>query len=615
MFFFSLKQRFLYTKKQIYVIIKWDICWEWIILKNRIFNNKTMKILIVTFLLIINIKDVKAFSFSIGTETRGFSNYDVIWNSFKGEGTNAKAKSYTQSTTSNATTELLRANEEIRNNDGFVVCAYECSGNNAGTDGGNCGFEGSNFSGIFYNAEKTNKWRIETNIFLNPSFVFLTGTGFYAVKDPLADTTVTDFTWKHLGNIIPSGGIYYGAPSGDEEENWLETDAYSKLKTSFECPLNMYYNADVNMSFGEITDLDHLPDFMSGWKDSDFTNAMVDSAATLIQDYDDMEMVLCYDNETNECKKRTHTKPRVDSVTIPNLQGYLLGPLGLIHIRIPTGFEIKTVPNYKSANRLSYSLTEELYALLNATNTDMNSLDSNKIFENRTDTCALLKKKKYDKLISTDTYEEILNEMLANRINQINSSSPNRNLYETKHLITLLVPGKTTDKSLNLTYNGESLTEKYKKLEETYKSKFFEAMNTSADKCDVDTRSLDKTEISRIMDNKFENIVLDYGKLDYSELNCDNLFADMADIIRYAYFILEIIAILIIIIKTGLDYSKVFLNDDKDQLKKANTNLMKRIIVLVVLLLLPAIVNLFLKLFKIEGFNSENPLCIEIKQK
>ena len=116
-----------------------------------------------------------------------------------------------------------------------------------------------------------------------------------------------------------------------------------------------------------------------------------------------------------------------------------------------------------------------------------------------------------------------------------------------------------------------------------------------------------------MFNEKVNKIVESRQNLDYGELDCDTLFADMADIIKDAYFILEIISILIVVIRTALDYSKVFLSDDKDQLKKANDKLIKRIVILIIILLLPALVNLFLRIFKIEGFNSENPLCIKIK--
>ena len=50
-------------------------------------------------------------------------------------------------------------------------------------------------------------------------------------------------------------------------------------------------------------------------------------------------------------------------------------------------------------------------------------------------------------------------------------------------------------------------------------------------------------------------------------------------------------------------------------MKKTNKRLATRLIVMIVILLLPALINFVLGVFNIEGFNSENPLCVEIKNK
>lgn len=98
------------------------------------------------------------------------------------------------------------------------------------------------------------------------------------------------------------------------------------------------------------------------------------------------------------------------------------------------------------------------------------------------------------------------------------------------------------------------------------------------------------------------------------EYNCSFL-SDIADMIGTAYFILELAGLAILAILSVLDYAKVFLNDNADELKKANSNFIKRLIIAVVLFLLPALVNFMLGVFRIEGINSENPLCIKISNK
>ena len=107
--------------------------------------------------------------------------------------------------------------------------------------------------------------------------------------------------------------------------------------------------------------------------------------------------------------------------------------------------------------------------------------------------------------------------------------------------------------------------------------------------------------------NEIDNIRFD------DEYDCGFL-SSIEGIISTGYFIIELLSIVILFVFTVLDYAKVILNGDADQMKKSNGNLFKRIIIVVVIFLLPAILNVALKLFKIEGFNSEHPLCVEIKK-
>lgn len=98
------------------------------------------------------------------------------------------------------------------------------------------------------------------------------------------------------------------------------------------------------------------------------------------------------------------------------------------------------------------------------------------------------------------------------------------------------------------------------------------------------------------------------------EYDCSFL-TDVADLISHGYFILEMAGLVILIVFSVMDYVKIFLNDNSDELKKANTNLFKRLIIAVLLFLLPALVNFVLRIFKIEGVNSDHPLCVQISNK
>lgn len=90
---------------------------------------------------------------------------------------------------------------------------------------------------------------------------------------------------------------------------------------------------------------------------------------------------------------------------------------------------------------------------------------------------------------------------------------------------------------------------------------------------------------------------------------------DIAGLISRGFFTLEMAGLVMVVAFSVMDYVKVFLNDDSDAMKKANSHLFKRLILLVVLFLLPGIVNFSLRLFNVEGLDSDNPLCVEITNK
>lgn len=99
-----------------------------------------------------------------------------------------------------------------------------------------------------------------------------------------------------------------------------------------------------------------------------------------------------------------------------------------------------------------------------------------------------------------------------------------------------------------------------------------------------------------------------------TEYSC-SILSDFADVISTGYFIIEMIGLAILIVLSSMDYLKIFLNDNSDELKKANGNLAKRLGIVVVLFLLPAFINVLFSIFKIEGVNSEHPLCVQISNK
>ncbi len=122
-----------------------------------------------------------------------------------------------------------------------------------------------------------------------------------------------------------------------------------------------------------------------------------------------------------------------------------------------------------------------------------------------------------------------------------------------------------------------------------------------------DTIGIAKTTLGL---TKYQDPIIDFK----DNYDCSFL-SEIADLISSAYFILELAGLALLIVLSVLDYVKVFLNDNADELKKANSNFIKRLIIAVILFLLPALVNFMLSIFKIEGVNSEHPLCVKMSNK
>ena len=515
-------------------------------MKTKNIKNKITKIIIISLLLFINIKNVSA-----------------------------SGKAYNTKEVLSTTTDLIE-NSSVTDKPNFVVCAYSCASDNIGTEGGNCGDEGSKFSAIYYYYEDAHKWGIKTNVYLSPIRIYRKEfyiTNPYGIeKDKSADPVITQYIFDNISYAVPSGGIYYENPTGtNKDENWAKTEQYNNLKTSFECPKYMYYDHTIELSYDHITNLDGFV-----FQSSEY----LQSEAKKIQDKADNAMELCYANSTKKCMDRDE--------------------------------DDKT--SFGKENNLNYSLTEEINTMFNGTNIELTNMNANTILERgfgtQDDICTALKNKKYDELANTSTYEVMLDEIFKTKMRP---DSPNMDVMGVKNIEKLLLPEKGYNTEIDVKYDSNSLTDKYKNLKEVYLNKLKESVDYYSNQCGVDRSTISDEQLTTMFNEKVNKIVESRQNLDYGELDCDTLFADMADIIKDAYFILEIISILIVVIRTALDYSKVFLSDDKDQLKKANDKLIKRIVILIIILLLPALVNLFLRIFKIEGFNSENPLCIKIK--
>lgn len=299
-----------------------------------------------------------------------------------------------------------------------------------------------------------------------------------------------------------------------------------------------------------------------------------------LDDNKDNDMELCYANSTGLCESRNE----------------------------------KNKTNFDNANRLIYNLNEDLNKILVDVEVAIKAYNPEdfllQYYETSEDICNAMKNfngTEFGDMLHTENYKKFINENL----DKYSATSPNHNLYTFDNLTKL----SATD--IDMRYNGISLKEKFDTLDTIYQNKQDESVKFYLEKCEVpeNLREEFSQQVREETSIKITKVKEELTKiLDYSELDCDNLFSGVADIIKNAYFGLEVLSIVIVLGLTALDYAKIILSDNKDEMKKANGKLAKRVIILVVILLLPALINLTLRIFNIQGFNSEHPLCIEINK-
>lgn len=84
---------------------------------------------------------------------------------------------------------------------------------------------------------------------------------------------------------------------------------------------------------------------------------------------------------------------------------------------------------------------------------------------------------------------------------------------------------------------------------------------------------------------------------DYGDETCEGIFsAEVLDFIQDIFNIIKIIAPILVMVLSSLDFIKAIAMQDKDAHKKAFTNLIKRLILAASLFFLPIIINLLLDL-------------------
>lgn len=457
------------------------------------------------------------------------------------------------------------------NKNKLIICAYSCSSDNATSysnpSTGKCGEQSNNWNAITYDADanKKNRWTTYSTIILKDVEKY---KSHVIKKDEvkLSDPAIQMYIWNGIANNLPNA--YYGkSTTGDIDELWkTDTESYKNLQQSFICPQYAFYDESMDTTY---------------YSKGDYKN----------------QMEICYADDTSSCTTRNENKT-----------------------------------SFKHQNKLSYSLAEELDATLNEMNSRIDKMTNEELVKepygltstNTEETtehmCTIIKnhiENENDTLSFSENLEIELDRLiLASNRFIAQQFTINNNNIATYEIFERLMNEEKQNASLQIMYNGTLLNQKYKDLKDRYVERITDATMDYKTTCEqkynieLNLEAADvRAEIVKNMDEivpKFENQI---------ELSCDSIFSDIANEIKTAYFFIEIIAIVLVIALSSLEYAKILMSDNQDEFKKANKKLIRRIILLVALFLLPAILNIILGLFKIEGFNSDNPLCVNVTEK
>ena len=240
--------------------------------------------------------------------------------------------------------------------------------------------------------------------------------------------------------------------------------------------------------------------------------------------------------------------------------------------------------------------------------------DSNKSGkENVQANCEIIKKKMEDEnsyanelIGKSDDFTQIIDNKLTETAKKIDTR--NGYIYNMKDLGGILSKSDTEKRDIK---DSEG-TLYADKLSNIYVKSVYSSIKYYGEICGFE---FDEAKFIEKTREEFETRKYNLPKIDLdSKFDCNSI-SEIADLISTAYFIIEILALVLLVGLTILDYAKVILSGEQDEMKKSNKRLLTRLIIATLILLLPMLINLVLGIFHIEGFDSENPLCVEIKNK
>ncbi|MGM9849678.1 MAG: hypothetical protein ACI31V_02130 [Bacilli bacterium] len=390
---------------------------------------------------------------------------------------------------------------------------------------------------------------------------------------------------------LPHEGIYW--ENYGNQTSWSETEAYKNISEYFECPEYFYIDKKNNIE-------------------------------------------LCFANETNKCESQDkafvtdfgYGQPLKYNFLEEELKPIINDTYNELYIfDSTTSAMINNPTKYPAGADTIEQLEKEKVKFLSEVDPNLKGkYDASKTArENATNYCSILAETVTDEKTYSETLDKKLMNEYTNLINQqlqksaVKFNSKNANIYTIEKLASILsnkdesgnrYERQIIDPQTNTTYIDKLNSIYSLNVDSSVKYVVNICNNMTETNIEYNGETLKENLKEEFTTKIYEKITFD----DKTQFSCGTL-GELADLVKTGYFIIEIVALVILVVFTVLDYAKVILSGEKDEMKKTNKRLSTRLIVMVVILLLPALINFVLGVFNIEGFNSENPLCVEIKNK
>lgn len=413
------------------------------------------------------------------------------------------------------------------------------------------------YIGYFYDGQDFSKntgWEIGFNNDLNPD-------GNYQNYQ----STKSNLFYYAKDSYLPKTNIYPGAP----DEDWKDTTIYNDVLYKFKCPDYMY----------------------------------VDLAS---------KNELCFANQTGKCEQLSTIL--ITDFSLPMKVTYRFSDqIDSINKSLYGQKSFGENSNYRADDKVKFLFNFDTNLTYDASISGEENVKNN---------C-----KHFSEKINVDGGQTYINKLLKadyvqNYINELDQGYQDAILRSPSGVKNPEIFNYEMQKKLLVYDNKKYRNENFEKVDKLLEDNIINSLKYATTVCDSTEYKInvDEEGSREVIDGKYSVYIFEDPEITFDEeFHCSDVFTEeMVDIIKTAYFIIEMAGLAILIVFSALDYIKVFMGDKDDELKKANSNLIKRLIILVILFLLPAIVNILLGLFNVdyvEGLDKKYHLCVHVSNK